>query len=152
MIRIASPQAGQAAITEPILRALPDWFGIEEATRHYIEFTDMHPTFIAYGGTQAVGLLALLEHSAYAAEIYVMAVLPDQHRQGIGRALVEAAETHLRARDIEYLQVKTLADSHPDVGYRHTRAFYHAVGFRDLEVFPTLWDARNPCLQMVKRL
>lgn len=152
MTRIAAPEAGQAALTEPILRALPAWFGIEDATRHYVEYTQQQPTFIAYADDRAVGFLALREHSPHAAEIYVMAVLPEYHHQGVGRALVEAAQTHLRGRGFEYLQVKTLAASHPDAGYSHTRAFYHALGFRDLEVFPDLWSPSNPCLQLILRL
>lgn len=152
MITIHTPEPRQASVTEPILRALPGWFGIEEATRHYIEYTDQHPTFVAYEGEQAAGFLALMEHSAYAAEIYVMAVRPELHGRGIGRALVEAAEAHLRQRGFEYLQVKTLADSHPDTGYGATRAFYRRMGFRPLEVFPTLWNPSNPCLQMIKRI
>lgn len=152
MIIIHTPEVGRAAIAEPVLRALPDWFGIEAATLHYIAYTDAHPTFVASADERPVGFLALLEHSPYAAEIYVMAVLPDFHRMGVGRALVEAAEAHLRARHFEYLQVKTLADTDPDAGYRATRAFYRALGFRDLEVFPTLWSASNPCLQLIKRI
>ena len=38
-----------------------------------------------------------------------MGVLPEHHRAGIGRALLEAAESWLAERDIEYLQVKTLS-------------------------------------------
>jgi ribosomal protein S18 acetylase RimI-like enzyme len=152
MIYIASPEAGKSALTEPILRALPDWFGIEEATLHYIEYTEANPTLIAYDDAEAVGFLALMQHSSYAAEIYVMAVLPAYHRRGVGRALVAAAEADLRARGVEYLQVKTLADADPDAGYARTRAFYRALGFRDLEVFPDLWSAENPCLLLVKRL
>ena len=152
MITIHAAQAGKSSLTEPILRALPSWFGIEAATQHYIDYTNAHPTFIAEQDQRAVGFLTLAEHSPYAAEIYVMAVLPDLHRRGIGRALVEAAQTDLRARRFEYLQVKTLAESHPDEGYRQTRAFYHQIGFRDLEVFPELWSPANPCLQMIKRL
>lgn len=152
MITIREPEPGQAAVTEPILRALPDWFGIEESTRQYIRYTDDHPTLVAYLGEQAAGFLALLEHNAYSAEIYVMAVRPELQGKGIGRALVEAAEASLRERGFEYLQVKTLADSNPDEGYRATRAFYLRMGFRPLEVFPLLWNPANPCLQMIKKL
>jgi hypothetical protein len=46
--------------------------------------------------------------------------------------------------------VKTLAASHPDEGYRRTRAFYEAYGFRSLEEFPNLWGPDNPARQMIK--
>ncbi len=97
-----------------------------------------------------MGLLTLVRHSRYAAEVYVMAVLPELHRQGIGRALLGHAERILAADDVEFLQVKTLAPSKSDDGYDKTRAFYLAYGFRPLEEFRHLWDAENPALQMIK--
>ncbi len=97
-----------------------------------------------------MGLLTLVRHSRYAAEVYVMAVLPELHRQGIGRALLGRAEGMLSADGVEFLQVKTLAPSKPDVGYDKTRAFYLAYGFRPLQEFRDLWDAENPALQMIK--
>jgi hypothetical protein len=58
----------------------------------------------------------------------------------------------LRGQGVEYLQVKTLSDAHPDAGYARTRAFYQAMGFRPLQELPELWGEENPCLQMVKGL
>lgn len=81
-----------------------------------------------------------------------MAVLPDLHRSGIGRQMLNAAEDWLRAAGVEYLQVKTLSASASDEGYAKTRAFYTGVGFRELEEFPELWDPSNPALQLIKRL
>lgn len=40
----------------------------------------------------------------------------------------------------------------PDPNYAQTRRFYERLGFAPLDVFPTLWSPRNPCLQMVKVL
>jgi GNAT superfamily N-acetyltransferase len=76
-----------------------------------------------------VGFLALKQHFPLAAEIHVMAVHPEQHRKGIGRALVQAAEVHLKDKGSLFLQVKTLGISHPDAGYQKTRKFYLAMGF-----------------------
>ncbi|MET0561010.1 MAG: hypothetical protein ABW012_05310 [Gaiellaceae bacterium] len=70
---------------------------------------------------------------------------------GLGMALLQAAEEYLRARGVEYLQVKTLGPSDPDEGYRRTRAFCAARGFVALEEIHGLWE-HNPCLLMVKRL
>ena len=137
---------------EPIMRALPEWFGIEEATAQYARDIDKLPTFLAWLGTEVVGFVALKHHGEFSAEIHVMGVHPAHHLRGVGRALVRAAERYLGGRGVEYLQVKTLSDSHPDEGYGRTRAFYLAVGFRPLQEFPDLWGRENPCLQMVKRL
>lgn len=150
--QIQGPLLGQATCCEPILRSLPDWFGIEEAIVHYGAAIEQLPTFLAYQDEQAIGFVSLKEHNPYAAEIYVMGVRPEGHGQGIGRALLQAGENFLRARGIEYLQVKTLAPSHPDESYAKTRAFYQASGFRPLEELTELWGAANPCLLMIKRL
>jgi ribosomal protein S18 acetylase RimI-like enzyme len=149
---VDGPLLGQAAVCEPILRALPGWFGIEEATAQYVRDIDALPTFLALTGGEVVGFLTLKRHTAFSAEIHVMGVHPAYHRRGAGRALVCAAEAYLQGQGVEYLQVKTLSDTHPDEGYALTRAFYLAVGFRPLQELPKLWGEENPCLQMVKAL
>ena len=132
------------------METLPTWFGIPASVEDYIATADRSPTVIASLGNEDVGLLTLVRHSRYAAEVYVMAVLPEHHRRGIGRALLRQAEATLAADGVEFLQVKTLAPSRPDDGYDKTRAFYLAYGFRPLEEFRGLWDADNPALQMIK--
>jgi ribosomal protein S18 acetylase RimI-like enzyme len=103
-------------------------------------------------GDQIIGFLALKFHTASAAEAYVLGVHPVWHRRGVGTKLFYAAFETARSRGARYLTVKTLAASHPDPHYRATRLFYEALGFEPIEVFPTLWDMRNPCLLMLKRL
>jgi ribosomal protein S18 acetylase RimI-like enzyme len=155
MIEIKPAARGLSGVVEPILRALPQWFGIETATQAYIRVAGEQPTLLALDierDSRPVGFLTLMQHSAYSAEIYVMAVLPDYHRRGVGRALTLAAERHLRAEGVTFFQVKTLSDRHPDEGYKKTRAFYMAMGFRLLEEFPDLWGSHNPCWQLVKAL
>jgi GNAT superfamily N-acetyltransferase len=136
----------------PILRSLPDWFGIEEAVLNYEREIGLHPTFLAKSAEQVLGFLSLKQHTPFAAEVYVMGVRPVVHRNGIGRALMEKAVDYARTLGIEYLQVKTLGPSRPDVGYGKTRAFYEAAGFRPLEEFKQLWGDQNPCLILVKRI
>src|SRR5437764_8485039 len=79
-----------------------------------------------------------------------MGVRREQHRRGLGRSLVVAAEAWCRDRGIRYLHVKTLGPSRPDPGYDATRAFYEAVGFVALEELHGLWDEENPTLILVK--
>jgi ribosomal protein S18 acetylase RimI-like enzyme len=151
MLEISAAQLNQATLCEPILRLLPEWFGIEAAIVHYIEEIDRLPTFLAWNQQQVVGFLSIKQHTDSAAEIYVMAVHPQFHRQGIGKQLIANAEQILRQQGIEYLQVKTLGLSRPDPNYAKTRVFYESVGFKPLEEFLNLWEG-NPCLQMVKSL
>jgi len=151
-VAIRGPLSGQGADAEGILRALPDWFGIEQALVDYARAADELPTFVAARGQETVGFLTLKPTSAHAIEIHVMAVLPGEHRRGVGRALVERAATYARAGGCALLHVKTLAPSDPDSSYAATRAFYAAVGFLPLEELPQVWGPDNPCLLMVKVL
>ena len=130
----------RSRLCERVLRDLPEWFGIEEATTAYIRDVAGLPTF----GFDGDAILSLKLHTPRAAEIYVMGVRRARHGQGIGTALLRAAESYLSARGVEYLQVKTLGPSDPDAGYARTRAFYDARGFAPLEELHDLWE-RNPC-------
>jgi hypothetical protein len=64
---------------------------------------------------------------------------------------VRHAETRLRDRSVEYLQVKTLGPSRENASYAETRSFYKAMGFCPLEE-TNLWGDANPCLFLVKHL
>ena len=151
-LRLRDQSTGAGDTCRKILATLPTWFGIPASVEDYIARADRSPNVIASLGDEDVGLLTLVRHSPYAAEIYVMAVVPEFHRRGIGRALLGHAEGVLAAEGVEFLQVKTLAPSKPDEGYDKTRAFYEANGFRALEEFPDLWDPENPALQMIKAI
>jgi len=151
-INVEGPFLATSSICEPVLRSLPQWFGIEAANVQYLQDIEELPTFLAQGDGGVTGFLTIREHNEYAAEIHIVGVRPEAHRQGIGRALLAEAERYLAQRGIEYLQVKTLSPAHPDQGYARTRAFYRAMGFRPLEEFPELWGPENPCLLMVKYL
>jgi GNAT superfamily N-acetyltransferase len=137
----------RSRLCESVLRELPEWFGIEEATAAYIRDVAGLPTF----AVEDVAFLSVKLHTPRAAELYVLGVRPERHRQGLGTRLLEAAEDYLRARGVEYLQVKTLGSSRPSEGYERTRLFYEARGFVALEEIHGLWEG-NPCLLMVKRL
>jgi len=143
-----------------LLRSLPAWFGIESSIARYVIKARELPTYLAWPsdeirveGTERrpVGVLLAARHFPASAEIYLMAVEPALHRQGIGSTLIEAAESDLIADGVEMLQVKTLGPSQPDASYDRTRKFYSHMGFRPLEEIHGLWPG-NPCLVMVKAL
>jgi GNAT superfamily N-acetyltransferase len=136
---------------EAILRALPDWFGIEEAIEHYAADMRRMTTLVARRDGRLLGFLSLNRHNDSTVEIHVMAVDQEHHRQGVGRALVDAAERWSRERNYRLIEVKTLGPTHPSEHYRRTRAFYTAQGFLSLEELDGLWPG-NPCLIMVKVL
>ena len=140
----------KALICESILRALPNWFGVEDSIINYIKETQRMPFIAVYKGDTTVGFVAIKQHNQYTAEVYVMGVLTDFHRQGIGKLLIEECIQYCRDNDLEFLTVKTLDKSRESESYAKTRYFYSAMGFKPLEVFKTLWDEHNPCVFMVK--
>lgn len=150
--RIRVQERGSGDVCRRVLATLPTWFGISESVEDYVAKAEENPTVVTTVEGEDVGILTIVVHTPYAAEVYVMGVRPEHHRHGIGRQMLELAETWLRGRDIEYLQVKTLSPRHPDPGYVKTRDFYFALGFRPLEEFPDLWQPENPALQMIKTL
>jgi GNAT superfamily N-acetyltransferase len=137
-----------------LLGRLPDWFGFEESNAAYVAAAAELPTYVAWpaGAQEPAGVLLAKRHFPQSAEIYLLAVDPARHRRGGGRALVAALEADLAAEGVEYLQVKTLGPSNPDLGYAKTRQFYLGVGFRPLEELDQIWQPGQPCLIMVKAL
>jgi len=140
----------KAAVCNTTLRALPNWFGVEESVAKYVEGVKNKPFYGLYDGDSAVGFVSILAHNPYTAEIYVMGILEGYHRQGLGKKIISTCEDYCRTHGMEFLTVKTLDASREDANYARTRKFYKAVGFRPLEVFPTLWDVANPCLFLAK--
>jgi GNAT superfamily N-acetyltransferase len=149
-LQLQDRPAGAGDTCRNILGALPSWFGIPASVENYVAVADRSPTVIASLEGREIGMLTVVRHSPYAAELYVMGVLPDFHRQGVGQALLQYAEGMLAADGVGFLQVKTLSPSKPDAGYENTRAFYFSCGFRPLEEFPDLWGPDDPALQMIK--
>jgi GNAT superfamily N-acetyltransferase len=144
-------QAGGAATPcAHVLAALPEWFGLPDSVAAYVAAADAEPTVVATLDERDCGILTLRVHTPYAAEIVVMGVMPELHRSGVGRAMLEAAEWWLAERDIGFLQVKTLSPRSDDAGYAATRAFYFGCGFRPLEEMSELWGPDQPALQMIK--
>jgi ribosomal protein S18 acetylase RimI-like enzyme len=151
-IRLRDEMTGSGPICRRILEALPDWFGLPESIDEYAAAADRLPTTIASVESRDVGILTVLKHTPFAAEVYVMGVMPEHHHQGIGRQLLAHVERSLAEDGVEFLQVKTLAPASSDAGYERTRAFYQACRFRPLEEISNLWDTENPALQMIKKL
>ena len=151
-VRFIADKTEKKSISSKILHTLPAWFGIPEATANYIEQSAEMPYIAAFDGNDPIGFLTINETSHAAAEIYVMAVLPQYHRKGTGKALINSCVTYCKDKGYTLLHVKTLDSSHPDEGYEKTRRFYTAMGFLPLETMKELWGEDNLCLVMVKPL
>lgn len=131
-------------IARVILEALPEWFGIRQSREEYIENSAGKPFFCAYDAHQPVGFLYLKETGKHTIELAVMGVLKSYHRKGIGRLLFEEAKKEAKRLGYSFVQVKTVQMGKYAI-YDDTNCFYRSLGFKELEVFPTLWDANNPC-------
>ena len=152
----------KSAICNDILRSLPNWFAIESSITEYTNDVKDMPFYVAFIKEDSIkknfikekpiGFAAIKNHNLYTAEVYVMGVLEDYHRQGIGKALIYACEKYCITNKKEFLSVKTLDESHNDKNYAKTRRFYLEMGFKPLEVFPLLWGEDNPCLFLAKSI
>ena len=86
----------------------------------------------------------LKETGRHTVEMAVMGVLKEYHRQGVGRKLFMEAKNEAKRLGYSFIQVKTVQMGRYDI-YDDTNRFYLSLGFKELEVFPTLWDECNPC-------
>lgn len=131
-------------ITRSILEALPEWFGLPDAREAYIRESAGKIFFCVYQGEQPVGFLYLKQTGKDTVELAVMGVLKEYHRNGIGRSLFQRAKAAIREKGYSFIQVKTVQMGKYEE-YDQTNKFYMALGFKEFEVFPTLWEEGNPC-------
>ncbi len=144
MIRIVYNAEEKCRIARLILEALTDWFAIPEAREYYISESADKMMLVSEENGEPNGFLYLKETGKDTVELAIIGVLPKYHRNGIGRKLFEAAKEIAVERGYSFLQVKTVQMGKYEE-YDRTNRFYLALGFKEFEVFPTLWDERNPC-------
>ena len=143
-IKQVTDHAEKQRVTRFILESLTDWFGLEEARENYIAESVDKIFFCAYDEDRPVGFLYLKETGNATVELYVMGVLAEFHRTGIGRELFHSAKKAACEEGYSFLQVKTVQMGKYE-DYDKTNKFYLSLGFHEFEVFPTLWDEWNPC-------
>lgn len=131
-------------ITRNILEALPEWFEMPEGREEYIRDSAGKLFFCALENGKAVGFLYLKQTGKDTVELAVMGVLKAYHHKGIGRALFEHAKKAAKENGYSFIQIKTVQMGKYE-DYDNTNRFYISLGFKELEVFPTLWDEQNPC-------
>ena len=139
------------AISKEVLNDLPEWFGLSESTQKYINDSQNKPFVAAYANDEPVGFIVLNETSKDCADIFVMGIKKAFHRQGVGKALNKEYERLAKSLAYSYSQVKTVQSGIYEE-YDITNGFYKAIGYKELEVFPSLWDEWNPCQIYIKYL
>lgn len=136
-------------ISREIPNDLPEWFGMLESTEEYITDSQDKPFIACFMDNEAVGFVVLNSTSVDCADIFVMGIKKNYHRMGIGRKLNDAYEELAKRLGYTYTQVKTVQSGYYKE-YDITNNFYKSVGYKELEVFPTLWDEWNPCQVYIK--
>ena len=138
------------AVVDEVLKDLPEWFGIPESTQAYIEGAKDLQVWAAYQESDVVGFISLSYSSEDCAEIDCLGVKKSFQGQGIGRELITTIEREA-VKQVDYLQVKTVAEG-SNKDYDRTNVFYRSLGFKKLEIFPQLWDLKNLCQILIKKI
>lgn len=138
-------------ISRNILESLTEWFEMEEGREKFIAECVDQIFIAAKEDGMNVGFLCLQETGKDTVELAVMGVLKSYQRNGIGRQLLEKAKDIALTKGYSFLQVKTVKMGKYD-DYDKTNFFYLSCGFKEFEVFPTLWDIDNPCQVYVMSL
>jgi ribosomal protein S18 acetylase RimI-like enzyme len=93
-------------------------------------------------GRHGGGIVAsvLVGHDGHRGWVYYVAVDPDYHHKGYGRIVMDAAESWLRGRGIEKLQLMVRPDN------SQVQAFYQSLGYLEQEriVYAKWLDGREP--------
>ena len=143
-IREITNELEKTDISRDILEALPEWFSIPESREEYICGSQDKKFFAAFIEENPVGFLYLKQTGKDTVELAVLGVLKEYHRKGIGRALFERAKKVICEDGYSFVQVKTLQAGKKE-SYDKTNQFYISLGFKEFEVFPTLWSEQYPC-------
>lgn len=138
-------------ISKEVLYDLPEQFGLPESTKNYIIDSQDKPLLACYVNDEVAGYIVLNATSKDCADIFVMGVKKKFHRTGIGLKLNSVFEILAKKLGYTYSQVKTVKTGYYKE-YDITNKFYMAMGYKELECFPTLWDEWNPCQIYIKYL
>lgn len=119
-------------------------FGLPESREEYIQDSVRRPFFCARTNDKNIGFLYLKQTGKDTVEIAAMGVLKEYHRKEIGQSLFEYAKKEIHKKEYSFIQVKTVQMGKYE-NYDKTNKFYLSLGFKEFEIFPTLWDKWNPC-------
>lgn len=144
MVHIVHDAEDRRSIARLILEDLPEWFGIPEAREAYIRESADQIMIVSTANEEPIGFICLKETGKDTLELAVMGMRKEYHRKGIGTKLFEAAKAIAVDRGYSFLQVKTVQMGKYEE-YDRTNRFYLSLGFKEFEVFSTLWDECNPC-------
>ena len=111
-----------------VAQALPEWFDGDARNRAIPIDVRFQKGNVALQEQRVIGFI-LLNVSEGRVNISWMGVHPEFHHQGVGHALIAAAEDYCRLIGLDELATYTLGDSVDYAPYVATRAFYASQGF-----------------------
>lgn len=152
--RIEEQKSNQDKLVSRVLNALPDYFHFESAINNYCEIAkDIHYTTYAavMKNGEKAGFATLVMNSETTAEIWIMGVLPEFHRQGVGSALLETVHEECRKSGRQYIMVRTIGPRENDPFYLKTLTFYRKNGYEMLAEFDDIWQDFS-CAMMLKKI
>ena len=136
-----------------VLAALPDHFTPDTHDEVRADLRRGTGWVVVEDGEVAASFVAVRGFPA-SAELTFAAVLPERHRAGIGRVLVDRALDDLAAAGVMLVEVKTLDESAGYEPYVATRAFWEEQGFVQVDRIDPLpgWQPGNPAALYVAAL
>ena len=86
---------------------MPEWFGMPEYTKNYIEKSSEMPFLAIYVDNIVAGFASLKKTGEHTSEIFCMGVIKKYHRKGLGQQLYYELEKLAKKLGYKYIQVKT---------------------------------------------
>lgn len=139
-------------ISSCILNDLPEWFGIEESTKWYVDNVKMYPMFAVYENNKPIAFYSLRKENNDVLDMFVLGVLKKHHNKGVGTLLQNHVNKYALDNKYKYLMVLTLAKKVNNFEYLLTRKFYLKMGFIDFYQNDDIFNVSNPCQIMIKSL
>lgn len=150
--RVLESEKEKSIICTKILKALPEWFELEEGIVEYSKKVKTTYVVAAEIDHQVVGFISIRKINPYTSEVYVMGVLKEYQGHGIGKELLNVVSNYLVTQKVKFLSVKTLGPSSSDQYYKKTREFYKKNKFYPIEELTSIWGEDNPCVIMAKHI
>lgn len=136
-------------ICRNITHQLPEWFDAV-GKEQYPDGVSSTLVWAGFIDNKPVGFISIKKNNEFTSEVYVLGVLKQFQRNGIGEKLLEAAYDQIIQDGVKLLVVKTLDSSANYEPYEKTRNFYKKNGFLPVDVYNKIWNEENPCLLMAK--
>ncbi|AZR72993.1 hypothetical protein BBF96_06040 [Anoxybacter fermentans] len=136
-----------------LLELLPQYFSKPtlEAVRNNIS---RHDGYVATVNDKFVGFISFLvgRSNYHNGKISWMAVHPEFQNRGIGKKLLKVVENYLKSKNIEVIEVNTLAENSDYPQFHRTRQFYKKHGFIEVSRYKDSLDDSVEILVLQKKI